>query len=170
MHGNLAPSAGRLTAILLSLGVALIACTPASSEPAASNGGPGSSVAASVAQSGSAGEVTVEGSLTSSGLYDATWTWEAGLQAGPGIEGISLISDKGTFANIQVLDEGSITFTSGAPELSGNATYEGTGAQVQIKDNVPCGFTLDNDVTGSTDGAVLHLKGTLTISGGFFNC
>jgi hypothetical protein len=42
--------------------------------------------------------------------------------------------------------------------------------QVQLKDQIPCGFTLDNDVTGSTDGAVLHLKGTLTIIGTSFNC
>jgi hypothetical protein len=29
---------------------------------------------------------------------------------------------------------------------------------------IPCRFTLDNDVTGS-GGGVLHLKGTLTIVG-----
>jgi hypothetical protein len=160
-------SAARLTAALLAVGLGLVACTPASSQPAASNGG-GSSAAAS--QGSGSGEATVEGSLVSSGLYDATWTWETGNAAGPGIGGITVTSDKGTFGNIQVLADGSITFTSGATELSGNGVYTGTGAQVALKDLIPCGFTVDNDVTGSTDGAVLHLSGTLTIHGGSFEC
>ena len=168
MHRMVTRSAGRAAAILLGLGLGVVACTPASSQPAASNGAPGSSVAGS--QGGASGEATVEGSLVSSGIYDATWTWQAGNAAGPGIGGITLNSDKGTFGNIQVLNDGSITFTSGAPELSQNGSYAGTGAQVQLKDQVPCGFTLDNDVTGATDGAVLHLKGTLTLHGGAFDC
>ena len=168
MHRFMTRSAGRAAAILLGLGIALVACTPASSQPAASNGGPGASAGGS---QGASGEGTVEGSLTSSGLYDATWTWEAGNAASPGVGGITLNSDKGTFGNVQVLNDGSITFTSGAPELSQNAVYNGTGAQVQSKDGIiPCGFTLDTDVTGSTDGGVLHLTGTLTIHGGVFDC
>jgi hypothetical protein len=106
----------------------------------------------------------------SSGIYAATWTWTAGNEAGPGLIGITLNSDKGTFGSFEVLNDGSITFTSGAPELSGNGVYKGTGATVHLKDQIPCSFTLDNDVTGSSDGRVLHLKGTLTIIGGAFNC
>jgi hypothetical protein len=34
---------------------------------------------------------------------------------------------------------------------------------------LPCGYTLDNDVTGS-DGTVLHLKGSMDISGTVFGC
>ena len=168
MHRLMTRSAGRGAAILLTVGIGVVACSPASSEPAASNGGPASSAAGS--QGGASGEATVEGSLVSSGLYDATWTWEAGNAAGPGIGGITLTSDKDTFGNVQVLADGSITFTSGAPELSGNGSYTGSGAEVQLKDQIPCGFTLDDDVTGATDGAVLHLSGTLTIIGGTFAC
>jgi len=79
-------------------------------------------------------------------------------------------SDKGTFGSIAVLADGSITFTSGAPELSGNAVYTGTGAQVVLTNEIPCGFALDNDLTGSTDGGVVHLSGTLMIRGGVFEC
>ncbi len=167
MHRFMTRSAGRAAAILLALGIGLVACTPASSQPAASNGAPGSSAAGSQDTSG---EGTVEGSLTSSGLYDATWTWEVGNAAGPGVGGITLNSDKGTFGNVSVLPDGSITFTSGAPELSQNAVYNGTGATVQLVNEIPCGFTLDNDLTGSTDGGVVHLAGTLTIHGGVFDC
>jgi hypothetical protein len=167
--------AARSIAVLVTLGIGLVACTPASSQPAASNGGPGTSSAASSAAASSSGPVasgaiTVEGSLVSSRIYDATWTWQPGNAADPGIGGITLNSDKGTFGNVQVLADGSITFTSGASELSGNAVYKGTGAQVRLVDQIPCGFTLDNDVTGSDDGRVLHLKGTLTIHAGLYNC
>jgi len=167
MHRFVTISAGRAAAIFMALGIGLVACSPAPGASAGSNGG---SSAAGESQGTVSGETTVEGSLLSSGLYDATWTWKTGNEAGPGIGGITLTSDKGTFGSIQVLSDGSITFTSGASELSGNAVYEGTGAKVQLKDQIPCGFTLDNDVKGSTDGSVLHLKGTLTIIGTSFNC
>ena len=166
MHRFLTISAGRAAAIALALGIGLVGCSSASSEPAGSNG-PGASIPGGPAASGS---TTVEGTVTSSGLYDATWTWQPGNAADPGTGGITVTSDKGAFGNIAVINDGSITFTSGAPELSQNARYEGTGAQVVLKDEVPCAFTLDNDVTGSTDGGVVHLKGTLTIHGGVFNC
>lgn len=167
------PVAGRrLTAVLLTLGIGLVACSSPGASVPGSNGGTTSSAGASAGGPGASvpGGVDVKGSLVSSGIYDATWTWQAGDAAGPGIGGITLNSDKGTFGNIQVLNDGSITFTSGATELSGNGSYAGTGAQVQLKDQVPCGFTLDNDVKGSSDGRILHLKGTLTIIGTAFNC
>ena len=172
MHRFDQASAARLAAIVLSSGLLLVACSSPASSGQSSNGGTTSSAGASGAEPGAslAGGVDVQGSLVSSGIYDATWTWEVGNAADPGIGGITLNSDKGTFGNVQVLADGSITFTSGAAELSGNGSYAGTGAQVQLKDQVPCGFTLDNDVTGATDGAVLHLSGTLTIIGGVFDC
>ena len=171
MHRFHSSSAARLTAVLLT-GFLLVACSSPTSSGQSSNGGAGSSAAGSSSGPGAslAGGVGVQGSLVSSGIYDATWTWQSGNAADPGIGGITLNSDKGTFGNVQVLGDGSITFTSGASELSANGSYAGTGAQVQLKDQVPCGFTLDNDVTGATDGAVLHLKGTLTIIGGTYNC
>jgi len=172
MHRFSNASAARLTAVLLTSGLLLVACSSPASSGQSSNGGQASSAGGSSSGPGAslAGGIDVQGSLVSSGIYDATWTWQAGNAADPGIGGITLNSDKGAVGNVQVLSDGSITFTSGASELSGNGSYAGTGAQVQLKDQVPCGFTLDNDVTGATDGAVLHLKGTLTIIGGTFNC
>jgi hypothetical protein len=168
MHRFITISARRAATILVAIGIGLVACSPA---PGASTGSNGGSSAAAESQGSVSGEATVEGSLVSSGLYAATWTWETGNAAGPGIGGITVTSDKGTFGSIQVLADGSITFTSGAPELSANGTYTGSGAQVTLKDQViPCGFKLDNDVTGTTDGGVLHLKGTMTIHGGSFAC
>ena len=174
-------SAGRMTAILLTVGVGLVACNPASSQPGASNG-PGSSSAASgraFSAGASAGQplpsggVDVQGSIVSSGAYSATWTWTPGNAADVGTGGITLNSDKGTFGNVAVVADGSITFTSGASELSAGSPFHGTGAQVHIKTvggaDLPCSFTLDNDVTGS-EGTVVHLKGTLTIRGTIWDC
>ena len=172
MHRFHPAYAARFAAVLLAASLLLVACSSPASSGQSSNGGATSSAGARAAGPGAslAGGVDVQGSLVSSGIYDATWTWEVGNAADPGIGGITLNSDQGTFANISVLPDGSITFTSGAPELSGNGSYAGTGAQVQLKDQIACGFTLDNDVTGATDGAVLHLTGTLTIIGGTFGC
>jgi hypothetical protein len=180
MHQLINLSAGRVTAILLIVGIGLVACNPASSQPAASNGGPGSSSAASAAASSAAasaggplpsGGVDVQGSIVSSGAYSATWTWVAGNAADVGSSGVTMTSDKGTFGYVAVIPDGSITFGSGASELSG--TYHGTGAQVHLKNvggvDLACSFTLDNDVTNS-DGEVLHLKGSLTIIGTIWNC
>ena len=123
-------------------------------------------------QGGSAGEGTATGSITSSGGYDAAWTWQPGNAVDVGTGGTTLNSDKGTFGNIAVLDDGSITFTSGAPELK-SGSYKGTGAQVHMQDasgtQLPCGYTLDNDVTGS-DGVVIHLKGTIDVHGTVWGC
>ena len=178
MHQLVTAPAGRLTAVLLAVGLGLVACNPASSQPAASQGGPGSSSAASSAAASAGGPLPsggaeVQGSLVSSGAYEATWTWQAGNAADVGSGGVTLNSDKGTFGNVAVLIDGSITFTSGAPELSPGSPFNGTGAQVHKKTvqgvDLPCSFTLDNDVTGS-DSTVLHLKGTLTIIGTIWDC
>ena len=155
---------------VLVLAIGLAACSGPPGASTGGGGGGGSSAAASGGAQASSGEATVEGSLVSSGIYAATWTWQAGNEAGPGIVGITLNSDKGTFGSVEVLSDGSITFTSGATELSGNGSYAGTGADVLLINQIPCGFTLDDDVKGATDGRVLHLKGTLTIHGGAFSC
>jgi hypothetical protein len=184
MHDTVSGSARRLAAVLLTLALGVAACGGGSgSSPAAGGGGGGASadtgggggVAASTDTGGGGGtgpgEGTVTGSLVSSGLYDATWTWEPGLAVDIGTGGTTMKSDKGTFGSISVLDDGSITFTSGAPELH-SGSYTGTGAQVHMKDasgtQLPCGWTLDNDVTGS-DG-VIHLKGTMDVSGTVWGC
>jgi hypothetical protein len=121
-------------------------------------------------QGGSAGggPEGFEGSLTTSGLYAATWT------ASPDIEAdvfnssnhVTLTSDHQTFANVRVQPDGSITFGSGAPELTSNGSYQGSGAQVTMEstNRFVCGFTVDTDLKGSTDGAVLHLQGSMKVN------
>ena len=171
-------SARSLAAGLVTLGIGLTACSgaapPAASKAGApsSGGGGGAGASTDTGGGGGSGDTTVTGSLVSSGGYDATWTWTPGNAADIGTGGVTLNSDKGTFGNIQVLADGSITFTSGAPELK-SGSYTGTGAQVHMKDasgtQLPCGWTLDNDVTGS-DGVVIHLKGTMDVIGTVFGC
>ncbi len=178
MHQLSTAPAVKLTGVLLTLGIGLIACNPASNQPAASQGGPGSSSAASSAAASAGGPlpsggVEVQGSLVSSGAYEATWKWVPGNAADVGSQGVTLNSDKGTFGNVAVLIDGSIEFTSGAPELSAGSPFTGTRAQVHKKTvqgvDLPCSFTLDNDVTGG-EGTVVHLKGTLTIIGTIWEC
>ena len=194
MHDTVTGSAWRLTVVLLTLALGVAACSAAASSPEP-GGGAGASTDTSGAGAGastdtggggayggggeaSAGAAgggsdagTVTGNLVSSGLYDATWTWQPDLAADIGVGGTSMKSDKGTFGNIQVLEDGSITFTSGAPELK-SGSYTGTGAQVHMQDasgtQLPCGWTLDNDLTGS-DG-VIHLKGTMDVHGTIWGC
>ena len=74
----------------VALTVMTAACTTTES-PASSSGGNPSFAEGSAASGG----LTVEGSLTTSGLYDATWSWEAGNAADIGdIGSITLTSDK----------------------------------------------------------------------------
>jgi hypothetical protein len=191
MHGSVTWPARRLAVVLLTLSIAIAACggsstaspTPggdssgagASTDTSGAGGGGGGGAASAGAAGGGAGggsdAGTVTGSLVSSGLYDATWTWQPGLAADIGVGGTSMQSDKGTFGSISVLADGSITFTSGASELK-SGSYKGTGAQVHMQDAggtpLPCGWTLDNDVTG-TDG-VIHLKGTMDVHGTIWGC
>ena len=77
----------------------------------------------------------------------------------------TLTSDKGTFGNIKVMPDGSVSFGSAAPELSKNGSYDGTGAKVTLDQTgqFVCAFTVDSDLKGSQDGAILHLSGGLTV-------
>ncbi len=166
------PAGAPAVALLILATLGLAACSGTSQASSGSNGGAGPSVPAAAGGAPDASAAaSVTGSLVSSGLYDATWTWQSDLAADIGTSGTTLKSDKGTFGNIQVLPDGSITFTSGAPELKAGS-YKGTGAQVHMKDaggtQLPCGWTLDNDLTGS-DG-VIHLKGTMDVHGTIWGC
>ncbi len=185
MHEPIRVSAKRVTAVLLTFALGLAGCSAASTASTGTGGGTTSGGSAASAPEPAAGasidagaggapagaEGTVTGSLVSSGLYEATWTWQPDLAADIGMGGTTVKSDKGTFGNIQVLADGTITFTSGAPELH-SGSYSGTGAQVHMKDasgtQLPCGWTLDNDVTG-TDG-VIHLKGEMDVHGTVWGC
>jgi uncharacterized protein YaiE (UPF0345 family) len=162
----------RLRTATLALGIGLVvaacsgAATPGTSQGSAPASGNGGAAASAPAASGDPGSVAegVTGSLETSGLYDATWTWEEGNDWGIGDLGtITLNSDKGTFASIGVHADGSITFSSGAPELA-SGSYAGSGAQVTLGSSdikYVCAFTLDNDLTGS-DGT-LHIAGSLAL-------
>jgi hypothetical protein len=149
------------TAALL---LALVACSKSTSTaptPGEATGAAGGSSA-----SGSSGAAEVQGSLTTSGAYDATWTWEPGNSAEFGsLGGITLTSDKDTFANIMVANDGTFTFGSGQVSEIG-LSLAGAGAQVTLdsQDLVVCSFTVDTDLTGAPGGA-LHLKGTMTFVG-----
>ena len=178
MHDTVVGPARTLAAVVITLSGGLAACSGAPSPSAVSGGstpsGSGSGAAGASTDTGAAGSpggTNVTGSLVSSGLYDATWTWQPGNAADVGTGGVTLTSNKGTFGSVSVLADGSITFTSGAPELK-SGSYKGTGAQVHMKaasgTQLPCGWTLDNDVTG-TDG-VIHLKGSMDVIGTVFEC
>jgi hypothetical protein len=162
---------------LIALAVSMAACSGTSS-PTAQSGGTGASPAgttgsgaggggspATPAAGGGSGANGFEGSITSSGVYAATWTVPAGSDAEPfnasGSRTVS--SDKGTFGNVKVMPDGSIAFGSAAPELNANSSYDGSGAKVTLDSTgqFVCAFTVDNDLKGNHDGAILHLAGSL---------
>jgi hypothetical protein len=121
-------------------------------------------------QGGSAGGGAegFEGSLTTSGKYAATWSASADAEADVfnSLSQIGLTSDHQTFGFVGVQPDGSVLFGSGAPELSSNGSYKGSGAQVTMDhtNRFVCAFTVDTDLTGGTDGAVLHLKGSMKVN------
>jgi hypothetical protein len=148
-----------LAVVTLALTLALTGCSKSGGQPA---GNPN--------QGGSAGGGAegFEGSLVTSGKYAATWTAspEAEADVFNSSNHVTLVSDHQTFGNIRVQPDGSISFGSGAPELSSNGSYDGSGAQVTMEhtNRFVCSFTVDTDLKGATDGAVLHLKGTMKVN------
>lgn len=169
----------RLAAGVLALGLSLslAACSggtgstaqPGAGTPAAAEGEPATAAAgggsgASAAAGGSNG---YEGTLASSGVYAANWTVTPGTEANPinGYNNPTMTSDKGTFGNIKVDLDGSTSFGSAASELNANSSYDGTGAKVtqDATGQFVCAFTIDNDLKGNHDGAVLHMSGGLTV-------
>ena len=165
-------SARSLTRPLAALGVAVVLTACSGTTALSTQSGGGGAPATSSSQGGStgpsaaAGTGAFEGTLTSSGQYAATWTVAPGAEANPfnGVNNPSLTSDKGTFGNIAVQPDGSVAFGSAASELT-NGSYRGTGAKVTLDTSgqFVCAFTLDSDLSGSTDGAILHMSGSLTV-------
>jgi hypothetical protein len=161
---------------LLGLVVAIAACSGAVNPPAGTAAGASSGPVAtpepspasgggSGASAGGGGATGYEGSVTSSGVYAATWSVAAGQEAPFSAAGNpSLTSDKGTFGNIKVMPDGSVSFGSAATELVSNSSYDGTGAKVTLDQTgqFVCAFTIDSDLKGNHDGAVLHLAGGMT--------
>lgn len=107
-----------------------------------------------------------EGSLVTSGGYVATWTVnkEAEADVFNSSSFISLTSDKQTFGSIRVQQDGSVSF--GGAELGANITFEGSGAQVTMDktDRFVCAFSVDTDLKGTRDGAILHMKGSMKVN------
>lgn len=151
--------------------VVLAACSGAASTPPQGEGAGASSAGPTLAGSSEPaaadGANGYEGTLTTSGLYSATWTAIDGAQANPfnASGNLTVASDKGTFGNIGVKPDGSVSFGSAAPDLSQNGAYNGTGAKVTLDatGQFVCAFTVDNDLTGTTDGAIVHLAGAMTV-------
>lgn len=161
--------------VTLGLVVALAACGgTATPPPAGATGAPSSSApsaAASTAPSAagstasSGGADGFEGNFKTSGLYSATWTVAPDMPPNPfnSVTNPTLTSDKGTFGNIVVKPDGSLSFGSAAPGFSG--AYKGTGAKVTLDSTgqFVCAFTVDTDLTGTNDQKILHIAGAMTV-------
>jgi hypothetical protein len=151
--------------------MALTACASPSSTTTAETGPgfapPDGTAAATTAGGGSGGQEGYEGRLITSDLYDATWTVspEQPADVFNSSAGHVLTSDKGTFGNVMVQTDGSLSFSSAAPELSDHGlTYTGSGAQVTLDETEAfvCAFTVDTDLVAG-DGTPLHISGGLTV-------
>ena len=164
----IAPSLAR-SAATLGLVMALSACSGSATPPPTSGGGAPPSVAASApAPAGTSiggGAAGFGGSFKTSGLYSATWTVSKDMEPNPfnASGNTTVASDKGTFGNIAVKPDGSLSFGSAATEFSG--AYTGTGAKVTLDTTgqFVCAFTVDTDLTGSNDKAILHIAGGMTV-------
>jgi hypothetical protein len=148
-----------LAVVALALTLALNGCSKSGGQSAGNSN-----------QGGSAGGGAdgFEGSLATSGKYAATWTANPDAEADVfnSVSRVGLASDHQTFGYVGVQPDGSVLFGSGAPELSSNGSYEGSGAQVTMDhtNRFVCSFTVDTDLIGGTDGAVLHLKGSMKVN------
>ena len=170
--------------VVLGIAVALAACGGTATPPPAGGGGSSpaapsvagstaSSAAGSIAPSAATGGANgYEGSFKTSGLYSATWTVAPDMHPYPfnSNENATVTSDKGTFGNIGVKPDGSLSFGSGGADFSG--AYNGTGAKVTLDASGQwvCAFTVDTDLTGTNDKKILHIsrehEGPLAAPGG----
>lgn len=165
MTGTRSAASVALTAVL-----ALAGCT--SAQPPADGGTPTSGGTGTAAPPGPGGTRTTEangyeGSVHTSGLYDANWTVPDGqsVEVFNSVANPSLTSDKGTYGNLKVDADGSVSFGSGAPELSSaGGQFNGTGAKVTLDSTgqFVCAFTVDTDLVAS-GGAKLHIAGTMAV-------
>ena len=152
----------------LGLVLALAACSGTATPPPGGGGTAPPTVpatAAPAASSGAGGANGFEGTFKTSGLYSATWTVAPDMPPNPfnSVTNPTLTSDKGTFGNIVVKPDGSLAFGSAADGFSG--AYTGTGAKVTLDTTgqFVCSFTVDTDLTGSNDKAILHISGSMLV-------
>ena len=147
--------------LLVGLSLALVACSsggsPAGTEPPAGGG---------TATAGGAHD-GFTGNIATSDPYAATWTVGSGVEPDPFnvVGALTMASDRNTFGNLSVKPDGSISFGSGAPEMGKNLQFTGSGAQVTLDGTgaFVCAFSVDTDLVGDGDGAVLHVKGTMSV-------
>jgi hypothetical protein len=147
--------------LALGLALTLAACsTGGRSADTTSSGNPGGNPGGNSAEG-------FEGSLTTSGLYAATWTASKDAQADVfnSVSSVTLTSDHQTFGNVNVKPDGSVSFGSAASELSPNIAFNGSGAGVTLDKSgkFVCAFSVDTDLTGNGNGAKLHIKGAMTV-------
>ncbi len=161
--------------VTLGMAIVLAACGgTATAPPAGSTGAPPTSAPPAATSAPSAPGSTAssgggangyEGSFKTSGLYSATWTVAPDMPPYPfnSNQNATLTSDKGTFGNIAVKPDGSLSFGSGADGFSG--AYNGTGAKVTLDASGQwvCEFTVDTDLTGTNDKAILHVAGGMKV-------
>lgn len=155
--------------------------TAAGGSGAGSGGGPGG------APSPAGGKGVITGTIVTSGIYSANWVVYVGNNSASHTGRFGLTSDKGATpadgleANIAVdAQSGTITFDSVSSgrdgieppaDFAAGVPYVGAGGRSVIRtdpnsNEYTCGITMDADLTGQ-NGAVLHVKGTLTIQGTF---
>jgi hypothetical protein len=151
-----------LAIVILTLTVTLTACSKDASPSAGTADGGGS--AGGVSGGGAEG---FEGSVATSGPYAATWTAspEAKADVFNSYNPVTVVSDHQTFGNVSVKPDGSVSFGSTASELSPNLVFNGAQAQVTLDHTgqFVCAFTVDTDLTGTRDGAKLHMKGAMKV-------
>jgi len=146
--------------------VALIAgCSGTASPPAnGSTPQPAGGGSTGAQPGGGTGANGFEGSLVTSAGYDATWTVSPDMEAGPfnSANSATLLSDKGTFGNVQVKPDGSVSFGSGAADFPGQLVGSGAKTTLDATGAFVCAFTVDTDLA-TTDGKTAHIAGTMTV-------
>ncbi len=118
-------------------------------------------------QAGAGGANGYVGTITTSGLSNATWSPGPGAEADPfnSIANLTLVSDKQSYGNIHVDLNGDFSFGSADPAFKNNLSFKGGGAKVTLdKSGVyVCAFSIDQDLKGEADGSTLHVKGSMTV-------
>src|SRR5262245_6527304 len=163
------PEGDDMDRIRQALGVASLILVVAGCSGAASpatGSSPSAPSAAETAAGGGAegGANGYEGNVITSGGYAATWTVSPDMTAQPfnAANNPTLTSDKGTFGNIKVMPDGSVSFGSAADGFPGQLTGSGATTTLDATGAFVCSFTVDTDLA-TADGATVHLAGTMTV-------
>ncbi len=151
----------RVGILVVGFSLALTACsgngTNSNANPATDGGN----------QAGS-GKDGFTGTVTTSGLYEATWSASADAELGPfnSVSSVILTSNKQTFGHIDVKPDGTVHFGSAAPEFGHSIAFAGSGAKVTLDSGstLVCAFTVDTDLTDESTHATVHLSGGMSVN------